>query len=268
MRTLHDLTPDEKSAYFVWQSRLSDRTLSAAEHDECRREIDALLWKGPNAQVLALKAELASISARLERLEFHAGLADGEIPSNLDESGLKQSAAASVRPSPESAKTVTEVTPSSPQTITPPEEDTPPPNEGDKQETRGRKKLRFHPERDANKKWQILDREDGDGEYTYHGPYKTRKLAKEMVDTLNGLPNPGPPGSYRWDKSAPPDGEPIGEVISRVSDDPNKPDIIQTTVAPPDGGPTAGEMPDGEPTAGEMPDGGPTAEDPLGDIGF
>jgi hypothetical protein len=54
-----------------------------------------------------------------------------------------------------------------------------------KEENRGRPKLRFHSEKDANKRWVILDREAGD--YTPHGPYKTRREAKEMVDTLNNM---------------------------------------------------------------------------------
>lgn len=80
MRTLHDCSPAEKSAYHVWQSRLADRTLSAAEHDECRREIDNLLWKGPNAQVLALQKALAETNERVARLEFHAGLSASIFP--------------------------------------------------------------------------------------------------------------------------------------------------------------------------------------------
>lgn len=79
-RTFHDLSPAEQNAYRVYQSKLADRTLPAAEHDRIRREIDNLLWKGANAQVQALSQALAKAVARIERLEFHAGLtADGVV---------------------------------------------------------------------------------------------------------------------------------------------------------------------------------------------
>lgn len=78
-RTLHELTLAERSAYEVFQSKLADRTLPASEHDMCRREIDNLLWKGPNAQLLIVKAELAKAMARIDRLEFHAGLDDSRL---------------------------------------------------------------------------------------------------------------------------------------------------------------------------------------------
>lgn len=183
MRTLHDLSRDERSAYNVWQSKLADRTLSAAEHDHCRREIDHILWKGPNAQVLALKAEIAALVARVERLEFHAGLNDAVIPTPVrvdppvrkgrvtDNTGLHQSVDAVVDvypPAPE-----TEVAPPVP----PPVDDAP------KEETRGRKKLRFIPDKNATGGWMLLDREAG--EYLDAAPFKTRKEAKMMTDDLN-----------------------------------------------------------------------------------
>lgn len=90
-RTFHDMSPAEQNAYRVYQSKLADRTLPASEHDRIRKEIDSLLWKGPNAKVQSLAKEVADLSAktaaalnrimdRIERLEFHAGLtADGVI---------------------------------------------------------------------------------------------------------------------------------------------------------------------------------------------
>ncbi len=201
MRQLRDLTPDEKSAYRIWQAKLADRTLSAQQHDQARREIDLLLWKGPNSQVLALKAEIAALEARLERLEFHAGLADGPLvhqfgadkdqilPPELSghfpdagQSGLKQSVTVDVSgghipvedkkdpanpPAPE-----TEVATPTAEPVT--------------KETRGRKKLRFVPDKNATGGWMILDRELGaDGEYLDAEPFRTRKDAKEITDELN-----------------------------------------------------------------------------------
>lgn len=195
MRTFHELTPEQQQAYRVWQSKLRDRTLSAEQHDECRREIDKLLWKGPNAQVLALKAEVASIKARLERLEFHAGLTDTPEP-----------------PTPTATPDPTVDVPD------PPAKPAAKPA-ATGEETRGRKPLRFHPEKDANRRWVILDREDPEERYTRHGPFRTRKEAKEMADTLNSIPNPLPPGDYAVGAEAPPvtvteempDGGPVPE---------------------------------------------------------
>lgn len=75
-RTFHELSSAEQNAYRVYQSKLADRTLPASEHDRIRREIDNLLWKGPNAQVQKLAQQVDRLLDRIERLEFHAGLAD------------------------------------------------------------------------------------------------------------------------------------------------------------------------------------------------
>jgi len=251
MRTLNDLTPDERSAYRVWQSKLKDRTLSAEQHDQCRREVDNLLWKGPNAQVLALKADIASISARLERLEFHAGLGDDALPTIPDATGLKDKVEytiTDVKGLPDDVTSSPDDVTSSPgglkdkveYTITDTSLKVKPPSERSErsertaEETRGRKKLRFTTEKDVNRQWRIVDREalDGAGDYTDHGPYKTKKAAGEMVKTLNNMPT-APPLPNQTDyyhdgdgvirEAKPPidtaEGQ-IGTVISRVTDDP------------------------------------------------
>ena len=241
MRTLNDLTPDERSAYRVWQSKLKDRTLSAEQHDQCRREVDNLLWKGPNAQVLALKADIASISARLERLEFHAGLGDDALPAIPAETAPTPPTEVTI-----DVKDATGLKDKVEYTITDTSLKVKPPSERSErsersggagqmaEETRGRKKLRFTTEKDVNRQWRIVDREalDGAGDYTDHGPYKTKKAAGEMVKTLNNMPT-APPLPNQTDyyhdgdgvirEAKPPidtaEGQ-IGTVISRVTDDP------------------------------------------------
>jgi hypothetical protein len=201
---LRNLTPDERSAYAIWQSKLKDRTLSAAQHDEARRKIDELLWKGPNAQVLALKAEIAALVARVERLEFHAGLNDEVLPVDVhashkdccrtrrgniaDQTGLNQSVDAVTGPPVgdvilDQSLTTVELAPNPP---APETETVVPQPEPVEKETRGRKKLRFIPDKNATGGWMLLDREAGaDGEYLDAAPFKTRKEAKSFTDDLN-----------------------------------------------------------------------------------
>ena len=171
-RTIHDLTPDERKAYYIWCRRLEDRTLPATEHDQARREIDNLLWKGPNAQVLAVKAQLAEVLARLERVEFHMGLADTP-PVYHDGDGV--------------IRYVETGTPNPPAPINPdqhvyeslPVKDDAP----EKPDGRGRPKNRFAPEKDANKKWRILDRETG--EYATGETFPRRKDAADAANVWN-----------------------------------------------------------------------------------
>lgn len=187
MRHLSDLTPEERQAYQIYKNRLANKTFTAAQHDEARKGIDDLLWKGPNHQVKALRAEVEALSARVERLEFHAGLNDACLPDLPDapseqrtiapaedrpvdvkqSAGLKQTVDATVTPAPD----VPQVTNS--------EEA----NAVAAKETRGRKKLRFIPEKDAAGGWRLLDRDQG--EYLDSAPFKTRKEAKVFTDDLN-----------------------------------------------------------------------------------
>ena len=255
MRSLADLTPDERSAYKIWQNKLADRTLSAQHHDQARREIDALLWKGPNAQVLALKAELAQLQARIERLEFHAGLADDMLPvpdkswseqrakpdqhfydgfvmPDKDKSraeprpaeGIKQSVNYVITvhepdPKPASPVDVAQVTNS---------EEANAATAATATETRGRKKLRFIPQKAEAGGWGLLDREQE--AFLECAPFKTRKEAKVFTDDLNagvkpkflrGIEIPGISDEvipYVNDE----DEDQIGETISRVTDDPSE----------------------------------------------
>lgn len=62
-RTLHEMTPDERQAYRIWESYLNDRTRSAKEHALARQKMDELLWAGPNAQVLEMKCRLEALEA-------------------------------------------------------------------------------------------------------------------------------------------------------------------------------------------------------------
>ena len=183
MRTVNDLNPAERSAYKVWQSKLKDRTLSAAQHDECRREIDKLLWQGPMEEVHKLKFALGVLVDRVERLEFHAGLNDIVLQKADDKAAAAAMIADEVDRKTAEAMSVKDAQelPAEPVDVT---------EEKPVKETRGRKARRFHPEKDANKRWQILDREAD--EFTAHGPYKTRREAKEMADTLNNMPNQPP----------------------------------------------------------------------------
>jgi hypothetical protein len=193
MRHLNDLTPDERSAYRIWQNKLKDRTLSAQQHDDARRAIDELLWAGPNGQILSLKADLAVLADRIARLEFHAGLGDTIIPAADDlpatlNNGDVVKVTTDIAAGTQTTKVVRadcgdghhlKVDLNQAVDVQEP-----------KKETRGRKAARFSVEKDANRTWQIMDRESE--EYTVHGPYKTRREAKEMADTLNNMPSPPP----------------------------------------------------------------------------
>lgn len=64
-RSFHELGPDEKSAFRVWEAKLADHTLSEAEHGECRRKLDELLWKGPSARVAELEAKVQRLQEML-----------------------------------------------------------------------------------------------------------------------------------------------------------------------------------------------------------
>jgi len=196
-RTLHELSPAEKNAYNVWQSKLADRTLSAAEHDECRREIDNLLWKGPNAQVLAVKAQMAEVLARLERIEFHMGLSDdGVQPAKTVVTmpvGNSLTGAQKVEPKVyHSGDGVIRYVETG--TTDPPEVDAPKPD------GRGRPKNRYTPEKDANKKWRILDRETG--EYATEDTFPRRKDAADAANLLNDPPAPAEPAPEEDDPLA------------------------------------------------------------------
>ena len=215
MRPLRDLTPDERGAYNVLRSKLSDRTLSAEIHDDCRRKIDELLWKGPNAQVLALREEIANLQARLDRVEFHLGLNDNVVPAITQEeaqaflrtceanaeAGKLPPVVASVTIGktvlpPEAVEPkvvradcgnqftihdeVTTVTDGGPQVTNWDKSEAP---EEPKEETRGRKKLRFIPEKNPSGGWMLMDREQN--EWLDASPFKTRKDAKEFTDLLN-----------------------------------------------------------------------------------
>jgi hypothetical protein len=99
-RGFHDLTPDEKSAFRVWEAKLADHTLSEAQHAECRRKMDELLWKGPTARVDELQAKVDRLQGMLihalnENLRMVKALISswdaklsavlGETPRTLDE---------------------------------------------------------------------------------------------------------------------------------------------------------------------------------------
>ena len=221
MRSIRDLTPEQRSMYQIWQNRLKDRTLSAEQHDECRREIDNLLWKGPNAKVLELKAALDELEDRIARVEFHLGLADDELPE-LDK--IRTEGADDERPELDKIRTevradcgnTLDVKDPEPNKGVPPSErhDNLPKKEtrgrkklrytvekDPKKETRGRKKLRYTVEKDANRHWNIVDRHKD--EYTDHSPFKTKREAKEVVDALNRTQDAinaidNPPAELPW----------------------------------------------------------------------
>lgn len=236
MKTLNDLTPDQQSAYRIWQNKLKDHTLSKEQHDEARREIDELLWKGPNGKVLELKAEIAALQSRIERLElqmervaFLAGIADDNLP-NADDIEIVPTELTPIASETKDGLKL-EVTA---EVIKP------------KKENRGRKAARYTVEKDANSRWVILDRETGN--YTDHDPYKTRKLAKAMANTLNNMPR-----QPEEVQAATPEKDPVEalidsdipvggpKVVSRVTENPEE-TIIQTDVS--------------------------KQEDPLADLGF
>jgi hypothetical protein len=64
-RTFHEMTRDEQSAFRVWEAKLSDHTLSAGEHAECRRKLDELQWKGPSARVAEMEAKIQRLQDML-----------------------------------------------------------------------------------------------------------------------------------------------------------------------------------------------------------
>lgn len=221
-RTLHELSPAEKNAYNVWQSKLADRTLSAAEHDECRREIDNLLWKGPNAQVLAVKAQMAEVLARLERIEFHMGLSDeGVQPAKTVVTmpvGNSLTGAQKAEPKVNHVADFV-IRDGEPKvyhsgdgviryvetgTTDPPNVDAPKPD------GRGRPKNRYAPEKDANKKWRILDRETG--AYATDETFPRRKDAADAANLLNDPPAklPEPIADYLTD--APVEDDPLADL--------------------------------------------------------
>lgn len=266
-RTLADLSADERRAYTVWQSKLSDRTLSKEQHEQAKHQIDKILRRGYAGQVedfrdtvTELRDQMDNVLDRLTQLEgFVLG---GPRPVHVVDTpapGVLTHVARTVTPH----RAEDEVTASLPadnvvradcgntmmaapadKAEVVPAETTPKVyHDGDgairdvaagkqatpKKETRGRKKLRFHPEKDVNKKWHVLDREAG--VWTDHGPYKTRREAKEMADSLNNTPSPPPlrfppEGSVDVTEETPA-GAPvdssegaIGTVVSRVTDDP------------------------------------------------
>lgn len=208
-RTLRDFTPAERNAYVVWQQKLADHTLSKEQHDHAKQEIDKLFRRGPWGMIELLRDELREFKSRLTSLEDFVlagdarvqkgilrgeeivkGRLTGEIssPQNViradcgNSMSLADKAEAETLPQEEADPTEPnkDVEPSERQVGKP------------AKDARGRKALRFRPEKDANRKWHILDRESGGGMWTDHGPYKTRREAKEMCDTLNNMPSPPP----------------------------------------------------------------------------
>ena len=302
MRNVRDLTPDERGAYNVWRSKLADRTLSAAQHDECRRQIDELLWKGPNSQVLALRAELtavrsdlANMAARLDRVEFHAGLNDDaylDAPPRVGAGGNDGPGVTTTvedlpaghsepprlfKPAPKvvnadcgnSLGLVDEVTPTvdAPQVTNSEEANAPsdPPSQRTggagqtaepKVETRGRKKLRFIPEKHPQGGWMILDRGvNGTGtEWVQTAPFGKRKDAKAITDDLNaGILPKFLKGVHI------PDWECVGP------DEDHGDKGFVAAVAGSIGTPIPGSTSYVEPVAEQEPD---DQDDPLADLGF
>lgn len=278
MRQLEDLTADERSAYEVWRSKLADRTLSAMEHDECRREIDNLLWKGPNAQVLALREEIVNIQARLDRLEFHAGLNDNVAPSlpppdapslppvvasgTIQKMGLQDTA----------TFTVTDSVTGAPVDVS---ENAPPSQRtggagqtAEKTENRGRKKLQFIPEKHPTGGWMILNREaSGEGkDWVETTPFKTRKDAKAISDDLNRGVIPKFLRGITVRDFTPAEGETV-DPVEGAPIIPDSGDIPVGESIPQIGTPLASNVP--APDAPEYPP-NPEAdtEDPLADLGF
>jgi len=211
-RTLKDFTPGERNAYVVWTQKLSDHTLTKAEHEVARHELDKLFRRGPFGELETLKSEVEYLTAahftlaeRVEKLEEFILVSRNTTsfefsnPPTIRHPGIPAAPNSPVDAKIElrskvvhadcgnqlnSKQTVDAST--GPASAEQPEMDA----SAEATENRGRPKLRFHPEKDVNKQWHVLDREAG--AYTSHGPYKTRREAKEMADTLNNLPNASP----------------------------------------------------------------------------
>lgn len=278
-RTLADLSADERRAYAVWQSKLSDRTLSKEQHEQAKHQIDKILRRGYAGQVedfrdtvTELRDQMDNVLDRLTQLEqftltnpapagrLRTHGEDSATPHRAEDEAAASFPADNVvradcgntimaAPADKAEVVPAETAPKvyhdgdgvirDVATGKPPSQRTGGASQSPKKETRGRKKLRFHPEKDANKKWHVLDREAG--VWTDHGPYKTRREAKEMCDTLNNMPTApaiSTPLSREAEASVDvteetPAGAPvdssegaIGTVVSRVTDDPAK-TIIQ-----------------------------------------
>lgn len=200
-RHLREFTPGERNAYVVFNQRLADRTLPASEHDTARAELDKLFRRGPYAELHVLKDELQTMKDRLAVLEGFVFSADS--PDAARENLERFNTAMGAAP-PSGVNSDRVIRADVCQTLEPKQEATAEhdpdycgPRASDKPipapsvdetsaETRGRKALDYHPEKMANKQWQILHRPTG--QHTVHGPYKTRREAKEMADTLNKMP--------------------------------------------------------------------------------